>query len=113
MEWRQGSTLLQSGGKYTIFKNNGTLHISNLDVTDAGTYTCSVSNQFGIDSQTFNLQVLGELAEKIFNVFVTFRTANNNYIIIIIISDIKMQLYKLITCTDVQTNINNCLFTYN
>ena len=67
VEWRQGSTLLQSGGKYTVFENNGTLRISNPDATDAGTYTCSVFNQFGSDrGRMLRVLVIGECVELLY-----------------------------------------------
>ena len=62
LEWKKGSAILQSGGRYTIFENNGTLLISNLKLSDSDNYTCSVSNQFGRDvGVVLSIEVIGEM----------------------------------------------------
>jgi len=47
--WKQGSSILQNGGRYQITVEDGTrtskLSISQLRFTDAGNYTCEVRHQ--------------------------------------------------------------------
>ncbi len=46
---------------YTIMhSDNGTLVIEYSQVEDAGTYCCSVRNQFGVDSRKITLSIIGQ-----------------------------------------------------
>lgn len=38
---------------------DGTLRISSIDVTDAGTYTCTIKNTYGSDSVKYRVIVQG------------------------------------------------------
>jgi len=64
--WKQGSSILQNGGRYQITVADGTrtskLNISQLRFTDAGNYTCEVrhQSQSSYQSRTQELVLPGE-----------------------------------------------------
>ena len=62
VQWKKGSTPLQSGEQYQIFSHNGTLIIYSLESTESElvSFTCYISNKYGSDNRTFNMLLIGK-----------------------------------------------------
>ena len=63
ISWQRGSGAISSGGQFTITESSdgsgvsSTLAVSNVQLSDAGTYSCSASNSEGTVSSSFTLTV--------------------------------------------------------
>lgn len=62
VQWKKGSSPVQSGEEYQIFNHNGTLLISSLESAESEfvSFTCYISNKYGSDSRTFNMFLIGK-----------------------------------------------------
>ena len=61
-EWQFGGSNLTNSSKYRIFGKDtvrSTFTIVNVSLSDQGNYTCRVSNIYGVDFATSDLQVQG------------------------------------------------------
>ena len=55
---------VNANGRYQVGEN-GTLQLINVRVTDAGMYSCEVSNEFGNDTRMQNLMIIVGKSVKI------------------------------------------------
>ena len=54
---------VNTNGRYQVGEN-GTLKLMNVRVTDAGMYSCEVSNEFGNDTRMQTLMIIGKSMTK-------------------------------------------------
>ncbi len=56
--WRKNGFSVKYNSKFTMLDTGG-LRINGVESSDAGDYTCTASNDFGSDSTTITVYVLG------------------------------------------------------
>ena len=63
MDWifPSGDSTVSGGGKHQYDRQTGTLSISGFESTDAGTYTCRATNQFGTENVMTVVNIVGKV----------------------------------------------------